>query len=134
MPLTCMSRRRAFRVWLVLCVILVCGLHPRADATNRRVLSDVRCVVVGMRMVAYGTPQQRGAGMLLAMYYFGRLDGRAPGFGADRLIEDEARKMGAAEYRANAARCGKALTVKGKEIERIGAALSRKAQAGVAPK
>jgi hypothetical protein len=62
------------------------------------------------------------------------LDGRAPDTEVEGLIEREAEKMTAAEFRSNAVRCGKALTLKGQEIQRIGADLSRKAQGGGAPK
>ena len=41
--------------------------------------------------------------------------------------------MTEAEYRAGTTRCGKALTLKGQEIQKIGADLTHKAQGGAAP-
>ena len=72
--------------------------------------------------------------MMLAVYYLGRLDSGAPDAEVEGLIEKEAREMTEAEFRANAVRCGKALTLKGQEIQKIGADLSGKAQGGAAPK
>jgi hypothetical protein len=128
------SRRWSSSVWLVLFAALACAPNLAARAANRYGLSDVRCVVVGLRMVEMPVSQQRAAGMMLAIYYLGRLDGRAPDTEVEGLIEREAEKMTAAEFRSNAVRCGKALTLKGQEIQRIGADLSRKAQGGGAPK
>lgn len=119
---------------MVLFAVLTCGAFLGAEAANRYALSDVRCVVVGLRMVEMPVSQQRTAGMMLAIYYLGRLDGRAPDAEVEGLIEREAERMTAAEFRANAVRCGKALTLKGQEIQKIGADLSRKAQGGAAPK
>jgi hypothetical protein len=71
---------------------------------------------------------------MLAVYHLGRLDSRAPDAEVEGLIEKEAEKMTAAEFRANAVRCGKALTLKGQEIQKIASDLSRNAQGGSAPK
>jgi len=77
-------------------------------------------------MTQMSAAQQRDAGMMLATYYLGRLDGQLQDAEGERLIELEATKMTSAEFRANAIRCGKALTAKGQEIQNITAALSRK--------
>jgi hypothetical protein len=84
-------------------------------------------------MVQTAAPQQRTAALMLAAYYLGRLDNRAPDAEVERLIEREAEKMTEAEYRAGATRCGKALTLKGQEIQKIGADLTHKAQGSAAP-
>lgn len=135
----CHSRGRAPVVCEHLIVIMVCallaiGLCEKAHASDRQTVADVRCVVVGLRMVQMTMPQQRAAGMMLAMYYLGRLDGRASHAEIEELIEREVGKMNQAEFRASAARCGKALARKGKEIQKIGAALVRKGQGEAAPK
>lgn len=110
------------------------GLCQAVCASDREVVADVRCVVVGLRMVQMTAPQQQAAGMMLAAYYLGRLDSRAPDEGVEGLIKTKAEKMTAVEFRANAVRCGKTLTLKGQEIQRIGADLSGKAQGGETPK
>lgn len=106
-------------------IALASGLCRPAHGSDRQTGADVRCVVVGMRMIEMATTQQRGAGMMLAVYYFGRLDGYTSRTDIDSLIEREARKMTVAEFRANATRCGKALTAKGQEIAKIGENLSK---------
>lgn len=110
------------------------GLHQASCASELQIVSDVRCVVVGLRMAQMTVPQQRAAGMMLAVYYLGRLDGRAADAEVEELIKKEAGKMTTAEFRSNAVRCGKALTLKGQEIQKVGADLFRKAQGGAPPK
>lgn len=121
----------AMPAWVALmCFIFGFGYLGRAAADDRKQLADVRCIVVAMRTFSEGTPQQRSAEMMLAMYYFGRLDAEARGIDIARLIERETAKMTAAKLRANATRCGKALVEKGQEIQKIGLNLSRKGRAG----
>jgi hypothetical protein len=85
-------------------------------------------------MMQMTSPQQRGAGTMIALYYLGRLDSRAPVSEADGMIESEAEKMAPAEFRANAVRCGKSFSLRGQEIQKISADLSRKAQGHAPPK
>ena len=126
--------RRRIAVAILASFGMALGLYQEVYASNHQVASDVRCVVVGLRMMQMTAPQQQGAGTMVTLYYLGRLDSRVPDAEADGLIESEAEKMTAAEFRANAVRCGKAFSLRGKEIQKIGADLSRKAQGGAAPK
>lgn len=116
----------------LVCATLVSGAFPRVHAADVQVDADARCIVVAMHIASLGTAVQRTAGMMIAMYYFGRLDDRAPHANVERLIENEAKKMTMAELRANAARCGKALRVESHEFASIGEDLARQAQ-GSAP-
>jgi len=119
---------------IVMGVALASGFCAQARASDRQGIDDAQCVVVGLRMVEMTGPQQRAAGMMLAVYYLGRLDSRAPDAEVEGLIEKAAREMTEAEFRSNAVLCGKALTLKGQEIQKIGADLTHKAQGGSAPK
>jgi hypothetical protein len=122
------------RVAAILAAVgMLIGACETVCASDRQVVADVRCVVVGLRMVQMA-PQQRTAALMLAAYYLGRLDSRVSDSEVEELIEQEAEKMSAAEFRAGATRCGKALTIKGEEIREVGAYLSRKAQQGGAPR
>jgi hypothetical protein len=103
-------------------------MHNRLYAADAQTDADARCIVVAMRMASMGTAVQRAAGMMVAMYYFGRLDDRAPHVDVERLIENEANKMTVLELRANAARCGKALREKSNEFSKIGDALAQQAK------
>lgn len=114
----------------IICAALASGLLVKAYATDRQSSVDVRCILVAMHMASSGVPVQRGAAMMVAMYYFGRLDDRSPHADIEQLIETEAGKMTLAELRASAARCGKALEEKSHEFARIGADLARKGQSG----
>jgi len=125
-----MTDRRALmmRDWgvsIMVSLALTMGLCDKSYASDPQSLADVRCVVVGMRMIEMAAPDQRAAGMMIATYYFGRLDSSLPDDGGERLIELEAVKMTLAEFRTNAARCGEAIQKKGQEIQKIGAILSR---------
>lgn len=134
MSLNATSRALLLGAGFILCAALTCGPALGADAMSRYALSDVRCVVVGLRMAEATVPGQRAAGVMLAIYYLGRLDGRAADVELEGLIEREAETMTAAQFRSNAIRCGKAITLKGQEIREIGADLSRKARGRAAPK
>lgn len=126
--------RRRIAVAILASAGMTLGLCQEVFASNQQVTSDVRCVVVGLRMMQMTAPQQRGAGTMVTLYYLGRLDSRVPEAEGDGLIESEAEKMTAAEFRANAVRCGKAFSLRGKAIQKIGVDLSRKVQGGAAPK
>jgi hypothetical protein len=102
------------------------GLWQTGFASDRQAVADVSCLVVGMRMIQMTAPQQRAAGMMIAVYYLGRLDGEGQETGLERLIETEAKKMTEPEFRANAVRCGKAFSLRGQEMQKIGADLTRK--------
>ena len=109
----------------LLCLVLASWPLAKAGAADRETLADVRCVLVAMRMVTTQAPQQRAAGMMVAMYYLGRLDGHAPGADIERLIKAEVWKSTSAELKADAVRCGQALQRKGHELQKIGAQLVR---------
>lgn len=115
-------------------VAMFVGAGGAARATDHQVVADVKCVVVGLRMMQMTAQQQQGAGTMVALYYLGRLDSRVPDAEAGGLIESEAEKMSAAEFRAGAVWCGKGLALRGKEIQKISADLSRRTQGGAAPK
>lgn len=115
---------------MAVCVAFAPSLFAKTYAADSQATADARCVLVGMHVAFVGSPQQRPAGFMIAMYYFGRLDERSPHGDTERLVEAEAREMTPADYRVDAARCGKVLGVKGRELQAIGAALARKGQTG----
>lgn len=104
-----------WREWIGIFVFIVLITSPnlRAYAADREELADVRCVVVAMHMATLSNPQQRSAGVMIATYYLGRLDGRASQMDVELLIEEEANKMTPADLRSDAVRCGSALKKKG---------------------
>lgn len=116
----------ARRGWVALfaCLGFGCSLLAVAQAPDDPAVSDARCVVVAMHMATLNAPQQQRTGVMLAIYYLGRLDGRSPQEDTERLIEKEAGKMTPAELRSDAVLCEKVLSAKGQEMTRIGANLS----------
>lgn len=107
------------------CIGLVACPLGGARAAGRQTLADIRCVVVAIRMMSISYAQDRSAGMMAALYYLGRLDGHAPTADLARLLDDESRKMTLAEFRANAGRCGSAMKLKARQIDKIAAGLGR---------
>jgi len=92
----------------------------QAPAQDAETIADVRCVIVGMKLVGIADPTQQSAGMMLSMYYIGRLDGRVPKLDIEELMIKEISTMTTSDYGSEAKRCGASLTDKGQEITRIG--------------
>ena len=115
-------RQNRCRVLLV-AFSMLCGSAHGADAES---VADARCIVVAMKMSNEPAPTQQSAAMMTLLYYLGRLDARGSELDTENLIEKEAAKMTAAELRAEAVRCGAALTEKGQEIQKVGRDLARR--------
>ena len=83
-------------------------------------IADVRCLIVGMKFAGVNDPNQQTAGMMLSMYYIGRLDRRVPKLDIEGLMIKEISSMTPSDYGSEAKRCGASFTAKGQEITRIG--------------
>lgn len=108
--------RRTFCLGLM---ALLPALSP-AYGQDAETTADVRCIVVGMRLSGATDPAQRSAGMMLSLYYIGRLDGRAPSFDLEDAIVQQVSTMKPADYAAEAQRCGGSLQTKGQQITALG--------------
>ena len=97
---------------------------PSLDAERT---ADIRCVLVGIRLSTVGNATQRSAGTMLALYFLGRLEGRNPGFDVENLVIKNAQVMTESDYKAEAGRCGAALSEKGQQIAKIGTDMSENA-------
>jgi hypothetical protein len=95
-------------------------LSTQAPAEDAETISDVRCVIVGMKFAGMSDPTQQSAGLMLSLYYVGRLDGRVPKLNIEELMIKEISTMTTSDYGSEAKRCGASLTEKGQEISRIG--------------
>ena len=62
---------------------------------------------------------------MLAIYFPGRIDGRSPNAGLQKLLKREAKKMTASEFNGAASRCGMEFSKRGAEITRIGKTLEQ---------
>jgi hypothetical protein len=105
---------------LIAALIVLLSVSASADEQNVENTADVRCVIVGIRLVQSGNSQQQLAGQLAAMYYVGRLDGRTPRWDAEAAISSEVGRMTPADYAADARRCGTELIVKGQQMAEWG--------------
>ena len=92
------------------------------DADN---VADIRCVAVGIRSAALPDSRQKSAGLLMALYFIGRLDGRDPNSISRRRLSEQLAKMTAADFTTEAARCGNSLSTKGAQITHVGQDLSK---------
>ena len=118
-----MMRRAKFGGCLLILLLMSMRLG-NARATDQRTMSDIRCIVVAIKMRAGGGSAQKASAAMITLYYLGRLDGRTPGLDVAGLISKEAGKMNAADLRSDATRCGRVLVEKGREIQSIGLSLT----------
>ncbi len=95
-------------------------LPVRVEAQTPETTADVRCVLVGIRAAELPDSPQKSTGLLMALYYIGRLDGRDPTLDLQASLGAQLSKMTAADFAAEATRCGAGLTTKGAQIGRIG--------------
>jgi hypothetical protein len=114
------------------CLSLLAGflaiVSVNTQAQDSETIGDVRCVVVGIKIGGTSNAAQQSAGLLLTMYYIGRLDGRVPKLDFEGLLAKEAIKMTALEFKSEASRCGIHLTQKGEQITKIGKDMSELGQ------
>src|ERR1700685_3052113 len=81
----------------------------RVMAQNADTVADVRCVAVGIRSAELPDSRQKSTGLLMALYFIGRLDGRDPKLDLEAMLSAQLSKMTAADFTAEAARCGNSL-------------------------
>ncbi len=77
----------AGRLLILLVTSMVFG---NALAADQRTMSDIRCIVVAMKMSARAGSAKQASATMITLYYLGRLDGRTPGLNVEGLIANEA--------------------------------------------
>ena len=113
---------------LYLGLLALIPVFSPASGQDAEATSDVRCIVVGLRFARATDSTQRSAGLMLSLYYIGRLDGHNPGFDLENAIAQQMEKMTPADYASEAQRCGGNLQNKGKQITVIGQHLIQRGQ------
>jgi hypothetical protein len=110
------------RIFGCLNMLLAClGLAAtRVEAQDAATIADIRCVIIGVRLSEMANPTQQSKGLLLSLYYLGRLDGRSPKLDIEHLLLDEFRTMAGTDYASEGKRCGVGLTEKGQQLVEIG--------------
>lgn len=89
-----------------------------AAAQVDQTTADLRCAIVGMAMAGQATTQQQG--MMAALYYIGKLDGRTPDLDLEQRVRSEAAGMTPQVIAAEGQRCGQELMARGKALATIG--------------
>jgi hypothetical protein len=106
--------------WLPLLVAALTLVPLQAMAQDADTVADVRCVAVGIRSAELPDSRQKSTGLLMALYFIGRLDGRDPKLDLEAMLSAQLSKMTAADFTAEAARCGNSLASKGAQITHVG--------------
>jgi hypothetical protein len=105
--------------WALLVAALTL-LPLQAMAQDADTVADLRCVAVGIRSAALPDSHQKSAGLLMALHFIGRVDGRDPTIDLEARLSEQLSKMTAADFTTEAARCGNTLSSKGAQITRLG--------------
>ncbi len=106
---------------------LCCGSSASAQVAETQ--GDLRCLMVSMAMLSLEQPALRQAGMLSAMYYFGRLDGRTPGLDLETGLVGQIEAMSPEDIRATAGRCGNELKSRGEAMQEVGKRIQERGNA-----
>jgi hypothetical protein len=106
--------------WLMLHLAALTLVPLQAMAQDADTVADVRCVAVGIRSAALPDSREKSTGLLMALYFIGRLDGRNPKVDLEPLLAEQLAKMTAADFAAEATRCGNGLATKGAQITKVG--------------
>jgi hypothetical protein len=84
------------------------------------VTADVRCLIVGLSMGSVPGAAPRTAGVMIAMYYLGRLDARSPKPDLEALLGEEVEKITPNDLKSESVRCGTEFKSKGNQLAKIG--------------
>jgi hypothetical protein len=106
--------------WLSLLVAALPIVPLQVMAQDADTVADVRCVAVGIRSAELPDSRQKSTGLLMALYFIGRLDGRDPKLDLEALLSEQLAKMSAADFTTEATRCGNSLATKGAQITKVG--------------
>ncbi len=112
--------------WIAGSVLGVAMMMGQARAQDADTTADVRCLVVSVSMVASQQQNQQTAGLMSALYFLGRLDGRRPDLDLENRLVDEVTKLKPEQLREEAVRCGALLKERGKALTDMGARISQR--------
>ena len=118
----------AGRRLLSFCLVLAPLLASQAQAADDETTADLRCLVTSLSLTTSDDQTARTAGLLASLYYFGRLDGRAPNLDLENRMVAEIERMTPEEIRAEAPRCGSTMKDRGQALTAIGNHLVERGQ------
>jgi len=101
---------------------------PFAAIADDMNTADLNCLVIGARMMASTDEHVKNSGMIVSMYFIGRLDGRAPTQNIENGLYQQIMNMSPAALKTEAKRCSDLLASRGKEITEMGQHLAARGQ------
>lgn len=78
--------------WVSALTGFLVSLPVYARVRGSEAVSDVRCVIVGMKTAVSGNSAQQSTGMMAALYCVARRDGREPRLDIEALLAKELRE------------------------------------------
>lgn len=104
---------------LVLALAAALALPATAHAETAETTADLRCVAVAFAMTS--DPKFSSIGMMVALYYLGRLDGRDPDLDLAKKFSDPDALMAGMSVQEAAKSCGEKMSLRGRELKDIAA-------------
>jgi hypothetical protein len=125
--------------WPILLAALAAAtaLATGARAADTDTVADTRCLVAALALTQSTDPQVKAAAPAAALYFVGRLDGRAPDLDLEAAVIKQVNGMSPDDLRGELHRCGGILQGRGEKLKQIGADLQKiedQAGAGAPPK
>jgi len=113
---------------LTIVLIAAAAVGRAAQAADDVAAADVRCLAVATVLSSNADPNVKNAGLMAALYYLGRVDGRQPTLDLEARLKQAYEQMSLQDVQAEARRCGAELGVRGKAVSEIGARLMAQAK------
>jgi hypothetical protein len=104
----------------VLAAILLVFLTKASFSQDADTSADLQCLVAIMETGPQIDKVAPGSSQVAAMYFLGRIDGRAPTLDLEKAIRRVAASMSRKDISAADMRCGKQLTARGQTMQAIG--------------
>lgn len=104
------------------------GVAPPA-AADAQTEADLRCLAVALILIGQTQdPSQQQAFNSAAIYYLGRLDGRAPDIDLEEHLSGLLRDFSPERLAVERVRCGELLVTRGRVLQDIGRDLERRSR------
>lgn len=111
---------------LALTLGVAAAIPASAQTVEGQLKSDLRCLIVGLKMAGDADPQKQQSGQIATFYFFGKVDGQAPGLNLVDAVAGEATGMSEADFNTEAQRCGGELQTRGQAMMSMGQELTKR--------
>jgi hypothetical protein len=102
-------------------IVLSLALFAPAHAQDAPPDADLRCLLVSFLGASNPDANFRSASILAAMYYLGRVDGRAPQMDLSAALVSRARTFHPEQAASEMKRCGAELKARAEALKELGA-------------